>query len=196
MAHEIVRTNPLTATSTSRLSCRRRRTSNASGSPGYGFLAENAAFVHRLEEEGITFIGPAAEVITLLGDKIEARAAMEAAGLPTAKGSSEPISEASVAAALADDIGYPVIIKAAAGGGGIGMQIVNAADEFEGALRLCQSRAKSAFGDDRVFVEKYIQGAQHVEFQVLADGEKAIHFGERFCSISAATRNWSRKVRG
>ena len=151
--------------------------------PGYGFLAENAAFVARLEEEGITFIGPASDVITLLGDKIEARAAMEAAGLPTAKGSSEPISSAEVASALADEIGYPVIIKAAAGGGGIGMQIVQKADEFESALKLCQSRAKSAFGDERVFVEKYIQGAQHVEFQVLADGKNAIHFGERFCSI-------------
>ena len=151
--------------------------------PGYGFLAENAAFVARLEEEGITFIGPASGVITLLGDKIEARAAMEAAGLPTAKGSSEPISSAEVASALADEIGYPVIIKAAAGGGGIGMQIVQKADEFESALKLCQSRAKSAFGDERVFVEKYIQGAQHVEFQVLADGKNAIHFGERFCSI-------------
>ena len=151
--------------------------------PGYGFLAENAAFVARLEEEGITFIGPASGVITLLGDKIEARAAMEAAGLPTAKGSSEPIVSADVASALADDIGYPVIIKAAAGGGGIGMQIVQKADEFESALKLCQSRAKSAFGDERVFVEKYIQGAQHVEFQVLADGKNAIHFGERFCSI-------------
>ena len=151
--------------------------------PGYGFLAENAAFVARLEEEGITFIGPASGVITLLGDKIEARAAMEAAGLPTAKGSSEPMSSAEVASALADEIGYPVIIKAAAGGGGIGMQIVQKADEFESALKLCQSRAKSAFGDERVFVEKYIQGAQHVEFQVLADGENAIHFGERFCSI-------------
>ena len=151
--------------------------------PGYGFLAENANFVRRLEEEGITFIGPSANVISLLGDKIEARAAMEAAGLPTAKGSSEPISSADVAAKLADEIGYPVIIKAAAGGGGIGMQIVHSESEFESALKLCQSRAKSAFGDDRVFVEKYIEGAQHVEFQVLADGTNAIHFGERFCSI-------------
>ena len=151
--------------------------------PGYGFLAENAGFARRLEEEGITFIGPSADVITLLGDKIEARAAMEAAGLPTAKGSSEPIDDPTVACELADVIGYPVIIKAAAGGGGIGMQIVNEAKEFEGALKLCQSRAKSAFGDDRVFIEKYIEGAQHIEFQVLGDGKKAIHFGERFCSI-------------
>ena len=151
--------------------------------PGYGFLAENATFVRRLEEEDITFIGPRSDVISLLGDKIEARAAMEAAGLPTAKGSSEPIAEAAETVALADEIGYPVIIKAAAGGGGIGMQIVHEPTEFEGALKLCQSRARSAFGDERVFVEKYIDGAQHVEFQVLGDGERAIHFGERFCSI-------------
>ena len=151
--------------------------------PGYGFLAENAAFVRRCEEEGIVFIGPDADVITLLGDKIEARKAMEAAGLPVAKGSDEAIDDANVARELASQIGYPVIIKAAAGGGGIGMQIVHDSAEFESALNLCQSRAKSAFGDNRVFVEKYIEGAQHVEFQVLADGENAIHFGERFCSI-------------
>ena len=151
--------------------------------PGYGFLAENAAFVRRCEEEGITFIGPSADVISLLGDKIEARKAMEAAGLPVAKGSDEAIDDASVARQLAEDIGYPVIIKAAAGGGGIGMQVVHHADEFESALNLCQSRAQSAFGDSRVFVEKFIEGAQHVEFQVLADGKNAIHFGERFCSI-------------
>ena len=151
--------------------------------PGYGFLAENASFVKRCQEEDITFIGPSAEVISLLGDKIEARKAMEAAGLPVARGSEEAVDNAQIASKLADEIGYPVIIKAAAGGGGIGMQIVHQASEFESALNLCQSRAQSAFGDNRVFVEKFIEGAQHVEFQVLADGENAIHFGERFCSI-------------
>ncbi len=151
--------------------------------PGYGFLAENAAFVKRCQEEDITFIGPSADVISLLGDKIEARKAMEAAGLPVARGSDEAVDDAQVASKLADEIGYPVIIKAAAGGGGIGMQIVHQASEFESALKLCQSRAQSAFGDNRVFVEKFIEGAQHIEFQVLADGEDAIHFGERFCSI-------------
>ena len=151
--------------------------------PGYGFLAENADFVRRCQEEDITFIGPSAEVISLLGDKIEARKAMEVAGLPVAKGSDEAIDNASVATQLATEIGYPVIIKAAAGGGGIGMQIVHHESEFESALNLCQSRAKSAFGDNRVFVEKYIEGAQHIEFQVLADGVDAVHFGERFCSI-------------
>ena len=108
---------------------------------------------------------------------------MEAAGLPVAKGSDEAIDNAHEASQLAADIGYPVIIKAAAGGGGIGMQIVHQESEFDSALNLCQSRAQSAFGDNRVFVEKYIEGAQHVEFQVLADGRDAIHFGERFCSI-------------
>ncbi len=151
--------------------------------PGYGFLAENSSFVSRLEEEGITFIGPNSEVISLLGDKIRARAAMKEAGLPVAAGSNEPINNPNEAFKLAEEIGYPVIIKAAAGGGGIGMQVVNEKNEFESALKLCQSRAQSAFGDERVFVEKFIEGAQHIEFQVLADGEKAIHFGERFCSI-------------
>ncbi len=151
--------------------------------PGYGFLAENADFVNRCQEEDITFIGPSAEVISLLGDKIEARMAMESAGLPVAKGSDEAIDDARIASQLAVEIGYPVIIKAAAGGGGIGMQIVHQESEFASALNLCQSRARSAFGDNRVFVEKYIEGAQHVEFQVLADGENAVHFGERFCSI-------------
>ena len=151
--------------------------------PGYGFLAENATLAERLAEEGIVFIGPNPEVLRLLGDKISAREAMVKAGLPVAKGSGKPISDESEALDIAEEIGYPVMIKAAAGGGGIGMQVVSSGDEFESALRLCQGRALSAFGDDRVFVEKYIGGAQHIEFQVLADGSNAIHFGERFCSI-------------
>jgi len=151
--------------------------------PGYGFLAENPIFAERLAEEGITFIGPSPQVLRVLGDKITARETMSKAGLPIAKGSPGPVSDPSEAATVADDIGFPVIIKAAAGGGGIGMQVVDSADEFESALNLCQGRALSAFGDDRVFLEKFIQGAQHVEFQVLGDGEDAIHFGERFCSI-------------
>jgi acetyl/propionyl-CoA carboxylase alpha subunit len=151
--------------------------------PGYGFLAENPALAERLAEEGIAFIGPSPEVLRLLGDKISARDVMMRAGLPVAQGSGKPISNEGEARVMAEDIGYPVMIKAAAGGGGIGMQIVESADDFETALRLCQGRALSAFGDDRVFVEKYIEGAQHIEFQVLGDGSKAIHFGERFCSI-------------
>ena len=151
--------------------------------PGYGFLAENPTFARRLSEEGIVFIGPSSDVLKLLGDKITAREAMVKAGLPVAKGSPGPISNPEEASLIATEIGFPVIIKAAAGGGGIGMQVVESADEFESAMKLCQGRALSAFGDDRVFLEKFIQGAQHIEFQVLGDGKDAIHFGERFCSI-------------
>ena len=151
--------------------------------PGYGFLAENPTFARRLTEEGIVFIGPSSEVLKLLGDKITAREAMVKAGLPVAKGSPGPISNPQQASMIANDIGFPVIIKAAAGGGGIGMQVVKSEEEFESAMKLCQGRALSAFGDDRVFLEKFIEGAQHIEFQVLGDGNDAIHFGERFCSI-------------
>ena len=151
--------------------------------PGYGFLAENPTFARRLSEEGITFIGPSPEVLQLLGDKITAREAMSKAGLPIARGSSGPISNPEEASIIAEEIGFPVIIKAAAGGGGIGMQVVESSNEFESAMQLCQGRALSAFGDDRVFLEKFIEGAQHIEFQVLGDGKDAIHFGERFCSI-------------
>ena len=151
--------------------------------PGYGFLAENPTFAKRLSEEGITFIGPSAEVLQLLGDKITAREAMSKAGLPIAMGSPGPISNPQEASLIAEEIGFPVILKAAAGGGGIGMQVVESSEEFESAMKLCQGRALSAFGDDRVFLEKFIEGAQHIEFQVLGDGKEAIHFGERFCSI-------------
>ena len=151
--------------------------------PGYGFLAENPTFARRLSEEGIVFIGPSSDVLKLLGDKITAREAMVKAGLPVAKGSPGPISNPEEASLIATDIGFPVIIKAAAGGGGIGMQVVESEEEFESAMKLCQGRALSAFGDDRVFLEKFIEGAQHIEFQVLGDGKDAIHFGERFCSI-------------
>jgi acetyl-CoA carboxylase biotin carboxylase subunit len=151
--------------------------------PGYGFLAENPTFARRLSEEGITFIGPSPEVLQLLGDKITAREAMSKAGLPIARGSPGPISNPEEASIIAEEIGFPVIIKAAAGGGGIGMQVVESSNEFESAMQLCQGRALSAFGDDRVFLEKFIEGAQHIEFQVLGDGKDATHFGERFCSI-------------
>ena len=151
--------------------------------PGYGFLAENPTFAKRLSEEGITFIGPSAEVLQLLGDKITAREAMSKAGLPIAMGSPGPISNPKEASLIAEEIGFPVILKAAAGGGGIGMQVVESSEEFESAMKLCQGRALSAFGDNRVFLEKFIEGAQHIEFQVLGDGKEAIHFGERFCSI-------------
>ena len=146
-------------------------------------LSENPTFADRLNEEGISFIGPSPEVLRVLGDKIEARRLMGEAGLPTASGSSEPIDDEDAAFELASSIGFPVIVKAAAGGGGIGMQVVQNPDEFKDAVRSCTSRAASAFGDGRVFVEKFIERGQHIEFQVLCDGTNAIHFGERFCSI-------------
>ena len=151
--------------------------------PGYGFLSENASFAQRLSEEGIAFIGPSPESLRLLGDKIAAREAMSKAGIPVAKGTNKPISDHKEALAIASEIGFPLMIKAASGGGGIGMQVVNEKSDFESALRLCQGRAESAFGDSRVFIEEYIDSAEHIEFQVVADGSTAIHLGERFCSI-------------
>lgn len=151
--------------------------------PGYGFLSENATFAQLLSEEGITFIGPSPESLRLLGDKITAREAMSKAGIPVAKGTEEPITDNEEAFGIASKIGFPIMIKAASGGGGIGMQIVREESEFKSALRLCQGRAMSAFGDSRVFIEEYVDSAEHIEFQVLADGKRAIHFGERFCSI-------------
>ena len=124
--------------------------------PGYGFLSENATFAQLLSEEGITFIGPSPESLRLLGDKIAAREAMSKAGIPVAKGTEEPITDNDEALEIASKIGFPLMIKAASGGGGIGMQIVHEESEFESALRLCQGRAKSAFGDSRVFIEEYV----------------------------------------
>jgi len=151
--------------------------------PGYGFLSENATFAERLAEEGITFIGPSPESLRLLGDKIAARESMSRAGIPVARGTEEPVSDPDMALEIASEIGFPIMIKAASGGGGIGMQVVNEESEFPSALRLCQGRAESAFGDSRVFIEEYVDSAEHIEFQVIADGKNAIHLGERFCSI-------------
>ena len=151
--------------------------------PGYGFLSENATFAERLAEEGITFIGPSPESLRLLGDKIAAREAMARAGIPVARGTEEPVSDPDIALKIASEIGFPIMIKAASGGGGIGMQVVHDDSEFSSALRLCQGRAESAFGDSRVFIEEYVDSAEHIEFQVVADGKNAIHLGERFCSI-------------
>ena len=151
--------------------------------PGYGFLSENATFAERLAEEGITFIGPSPGCLRLLGDKIAARESMSKAGIPIAKGTEETVSDSKEASEIASEIGFPVMIKAASGGGGIGMQIVHEQSEFESALRLYQGRAESAFGDGRVFIEEYVDSAEHIEFQVIADGKRAIHLGERFCSI-------------
>lgn len=152
--------------------------------PGYGFLSENARFAEGCSEAGIIFIGPPPEAIRLMGDKTAARTLMAEAGVPMAPGTMDAIEDFSEAAAIAADIGYPVLIKAAAGGGGKGMRVVEDPDEFSRSMEMAQSEARSAFGDHRVFIEKYIARPRHIEFQILADAHgNVIHLFERECSI-------------
>ncbi|WMW25552.1 acetyl-CoA carboxylase biotin carboxylase subunit [Methanolobus sediminis] len=152
--------------------------------PGYGFLSENAKFARKCEDAGITFIGPSSKAIEQMGSKIAARNTMIEAGVPVVPGTNEAISDPEKAADLADGIGYPVIIKASAGGGGIGMKIVHSRKDFHTALNSIQSVAESAFGDSTVFIEKYVEEPRHIEFQILADkyGD-AVYVMERECSI-------------
>jgi acetyl-CoA carboxylase biotin carboxylase subunit len=153
--------------------------------PGYGFLSENAGFARRCAEEGVTFIGPPAEAIEAMGSKIAARRAAKAAGLPIVPGTEEPLVDADEIAATAADLGYPVAIKAAAGGGGYGMRVVNDAGEIEAALEGVRRDAGRAFGDTTVYVEKFFSPApRHVEIQVLGDRlGNVVHLGERECSL-------------
>ena len=152
--------------------------------PGYGFLSENADFATACAEAGLIFIGPPPDAIRAMGDKTAARQLMKEAGVPMAPGTTDAIDDADRAAAIAADIGYPVLIKAAAGGGGKGMRIVHDSGEFKRAMRGARSEAASAFGDGRVFVEKYIEEPRHIEFQILADEHgNTIHLFERECSI-------------
>ncbi len=152
--------------------------------PGYGFLSEDADFAEICESNGITFIGPPASVMAVLGDKTSARAAMTKAGLPLLPGSVEPLADVESAKRLADEIGYPVIIKAAAGGGGRGMSIVDSPSDFSRTYLQTRATALQLFGDARVYVERYLPSARHVEIQVLADRYgNAIHLGERDCSV-------------
>ena len=152
--------------------------------PGYGFLSEDADFAEIVESNGLTFIGPSAEVMARLADKTSARAAMTEAGLPLLPGSVEPLADPESAKQLADDIGYPVIIKAAAGGGGRGMGIVHEPTDFARTYQQTKATALQLFGDGRVYVERYLASARHVEIQVLADKHgNAIYLGERDCSV-------------
>ncbi|NNE34066.1 MAG: acetyl-CoA carboxylase biotin carboxylase subunit [Rhodothermales bacterium] len=152
--------------------------------PGYGFLSENADFAQRCQDDGITFIGPSPDAIRAMGDKTAARALMEEAGVPMAPGTTGAIRDEEEALAVAEQIGYPVLIKAAAGGGGKGMRVVNAREELPSALRGAQGEAGSAFADSRVFVEKFIQQPRHIEFQLLGDKHgNYVHLFERECSI-------------
>lgn len=152
--------------------------------PGYGFLSENEHFAQACLDNDIVFIGPRPESIAAMGDKIAARRTVQAAGVPVSPGSDGPVPTVDEARALADRIGYPVLLKAAAGGGGKGMRTVREADELPSAFRLAASEAKSAFGDGTLYLEKLLEGVRHVEVQVLADRRgNIIHLGERECSI-------------
>jgi len=152
--------------------------------PGYGFLAENARFAEILADHNVQFIGPRPEHIRLMGDKIAAKRAAAELGIPTVPGSDSGISSDEEARRLARDIGYPVMLKAAAGGGGRGMKVVRAESELAPALAVARAEAKAAFGDDAVYLEKYLDRPRHIEIQVLGDGKgRAIHLGERDCSL-------------
>ena len=152
--------------------------------PGYGFLAENAHFAEVCEACGVTFIGPSPEVIRLMGDKDVARKTMSEAGLPVMPGTDRVRGPATELEPLCEQVGYPVMIKAAAGGGGKGMRIVNSASELPGLLEIAQSEAQAAFGIPDVYFEKYLPKARHIEFQVLADRHgNVVHLGERECSV-------------
>jgi len=152
--------------------------------PGYGFLSENARFAEIVTEHGITFIGPRPEHIRLMGDKIAAKAAVKALGIPTVPGSDGAVTSDAEAKSIGDAIGYPVLVKAAAGGGGRGMKVARNAGELSRALSTARAEAKSAFGDDSVYLEKYLEKPRHIEVQVLADSfGKVLHLGERDCSL-------------
>jgi acetyl-CoA carboxylase biotin carboxylase subunit len=151
--------------------------------PGYGFLAENPAFVAACEDNELVFIGPTAEVMARMGDKVQAKAELKRAGVPLVPGSHEALAPAE-ARALVAELGYPVLLKAAAGGGGKGMRIVDSEDELEGAFQTAASEAEAAFGDASLYVEKLVRPARHVEIQVLADAQGGVlTLGERECSI-------------
>ena len=153
--------------------------------PGYGFLSENADFAERVESSGFVFIGPPASAIRLMGDKVSAIQSMKAAGVPCVPGSDGPLSEdPDENIRMARDIGYPVIIKAAGGGGGRGMRVVHAEASLTGAITVTKAEARAAFGNDVVYMEKFLEQPRHVEFQLLADGHgNAVHLGERDCSM-------------
>lgn len=161
-----------------------RRTGCDAVHPGYGFLAEREFFARAVEEAGLVFIGPSADAIAAMGDKTEARRRMMDAGVPVVPGIAEPLADAPAAARTAREFGYPVLLKAAAGGGGKGMRVVHAADEMERAFSAAASEALAAFGDGSVYLEKYLDRPRHIEIQVLADGHgNVVHLGERDCSV-------------
>ncbi|WP_171131349.1 MULTISPECIES: acetyl-CoA carboxylase biotin carboxylase subunit [unclassified Ruegeria] len=152
--------------------------------PGYGFLSENAEFVQIVEDHGITFIGPTAEHIRVMGDKITAKDTMKDLGVPCVPGSDGGVPDLATAKEIGEQFGYPVIIKATAGGGGRGMKVAMNADEMESAFMTARAEGKAAFGNDEVYIEKYLTTPRHIEIQVFGDGKgNAVHLGERDCSL-------------
>ena len=152
--------------------------------PGYGFLAENASFARAVEESGLAWIGPPSAAIELMGSKTEARTAMRAAGVPIIPGATDPVETVAEVLRLGEEVGYPLIVKAAAGGGGKGMKLVDAPEEAERAFESAQREGEKYFADGRVYVERYLEDPRHVEVQVLADAHgNVIHLGERDCTI-------------
>ncbi|MDQ3245523.1 MAG: acetyl-CoA carboxylase biotin carboxylase subunit [Pseudomonadota bacterium] len=152
--------------------------------PGYGFLSENARFAEIVEDHGIAWVGPKPEHIRTMGDKIEAKRTAAKLGLPLVPGSDGPLTSVAEARELAAGIGYPVLIKAASGGGGRGMKVVEAEEQLESLMSQAASEARSAFGDETIYMEKYLADPKHIEFQVFGDGQgEAIHLGERDCSV-------------
>ncbi len=152
--------------------------------PGYGFLSENADFAQIVEEHGYTFIGPSEQHIKIMGDKIQAKKTVRELGIKVVPGSDGAITDPEEARALADDMGYPVLIKAASGGGGRGMKVVHQASEIKTSLEAARTECKAAFNDDAVYIEKYLKNPRHIEVQILGDGTgKVIHLGERDCSL-------------
>ncbi len=151
--------------------------------PGYGFLAENPAFVRACDEADIVFVGPPAEAMDVAGDKLRSKAVLKEAGLPVSPGSDRPLASPEEATEAAEAIGYPVILKVAGGGGGIGMEVVREAKDMASALEQAESLARSAFDVYDIFLERYHLQARHIEFQILSDGSRTVHLGERECSI-------------
>ncbi len=152
--------------------------------PGYGFLSENAGFAEMVEAHGLTFIGPSSAHIRMMGDKIAAKTAMASIGVPLVPGSTGEVTDLDEARAVADRIKYPVLIKAAAGGGGRGMRVAHSEGELEAAWREARTEARTAFGNDAVYIEKYLDRPRHIEMQVMADAHgNVVHFGERDCSL-------------
>jgi acetyl-CoA carboxylase, biotin carboxylase subunit len=161
-----------------------RQTAAAAVHPGYGFLSENATFARQVQAEGLTWVGPTPEAIEQMGDKINARNLMHRAGVPVALGSTEPVTDAAAALAEAERIGYPVMVKAAAGGGGIGMSAATGPEELQTAFETARTRAERFFGSPAILLERFIERARHVEVQImgLADG-RVVALGERDCSV-------------